>query len=65
MDVQTIIQVITNVGFPICVCIICFWYINKQTEAHKEETKALTDAVNNNSTLLYRLLDKLGGEHEQ
>ena len=64
MDIQTITTVITTVGFPICVCIICFWYINKMTEMHKEETKALTDAVNNNNTLLQRLLDKLGGDHE-
>lgn len=64
MDIQTITTVITTVGFPIAVCIICFWYINKQTETHKEETKALTDAVNNNNTLLQRLLDKMGGDHE-
>lgn len=64
MDIQTITTVITTVGFPIAVCIICFWYINKQTETHKEETKALTDAVNNNNTLLQRLLDKLGGDYE-
>lgn len=64
MDIQTITTVITTVGFPIAVCIICFWYINKQTETHKEETKALTEAVNNNNTLLQRLLDKLGGDHE-
>lgn len=64
MDIQTITTIITTVGFPIAVCIICFWYINKQTETHKEETKALTDAVNNNNTLLQRLLDKLGGDHE-
>lgn len=64
MDIQTITTVITTVGFPIAVCIICFWYINKQTETHKEETKALTDAVNNNNALLQRLLDKLGGDHE-
>lgn len=64
MDIQTITTVITTVGFPIAVCIICFWYINKQTEIHKEETKALTDAINNNNVLLQRLLDKLGGDHE-
>lgn len=64
MDIQTITTIITTVGFPIAVCIICFWYINKQTETHKEETKALTDAVNNNNILLQRLLDKLGGGHE-
>lgn len=64
MDIQTITTIITTVGFPIAVCIICFWYINKQTETHKEETKALTDAVNNNNTLLQRLLDKLGGDYE-
>lgn len=64
MDIQTITTVITTVGFPIAVCIICFWYINKQTETHKEETKALTDAVNNNNALLQRLLDRMGGDHE-
>lgn len=64
MDIQTITTVITTVGFPIAVCIICFWYINKMTETHKEETKALTEAVNNNNTLLQRLLDKLGGNNE-
>ena len=64
MDIQTITTVITTVGFPIAVCIICFWYINKQTETHKEETRALTDAVNNNNALLQRLLDRMGGGHE-
>lgn len=64
MDVQTITTIITTVGFPIAVCLICFWYINKQTEVHKEETKAMTEAINNNNTLLQRLMEKLGGNHE-
>lgn len=64
MDVQTITTIITTVGFPIAVCLICFWYINKQTEVHKEETKAMTEAINNNNTLLQRLIEKLGGDHE-
>lgn len=64
MDVQTITTIITTVGFPIAVCLICFWYINKQTEVHKEETKAMTDAINNNNALLQRLIEKMGGNNE-
>lgn len=64
MNIQDITAIITNIGFPIAVCLICFWYINKQTEAHKQETQALTEAVNNNNSLLQRLLDRMGSEHD-
>ena len=41
MDMQVVTQLISSVGFPIAVCLICFWYINKQEERHKEETAKL------------------------
>ena len=58
---QYVIQVINNVGFPIAVCIACFWYINKQSEQHKEEMTKLNDALNNNTIALTQLTDKLEG----
>lgn len=60
MDVNTITQLITGVGFPVAVCLICFWYINKQEEEHKEEVTKLTDAINNNTLIMQKLCDKLG-----
>lgn len=60
VDINTIIQIISGVGFPVAVCLICFWYINKQEEAHKEEVSKLTDAINNNTLIMQKLCDKLG-----
>lgn len=58
---QDLLTAISTVGFPIVVCIISFWYINKQGEEHKKETEALTVAINNNTMVLQRVVDKLEG----
>lgn len=60
MDINAITQIINGLGFPVAVCLICFWYINKQEEAHKGEVSKLTDAINNNTLIMQRLCDKLG-----
>ena len=62
MDASAVIQIISNVGFPIAVCLICFWYVNKLTETHKDEVNKLTDALNNNTLVMQKLCDKLGVE---
>lgn len=60
MTLKEITDLITTVGFPICVCGICFWYIYKQDIRHKEETQQLADALNNNTLVMQQLVDKLG-----
>lgn len=60
MDVNAIIQIISGVGFPIAACLICFWYVNKLTETHREEVNKLTDALNNNTLVMQKLCDKMG-----
>lgn len=59
MDVQAITSIITNVGFPIAVCLICFWYINKMQEQHKAETEKLAEALNNNTLVMQKLINNL------
>lgn len=59
MDVQAITSIITNVGFPIAVCLICFWYINKMQEQHKAETDKLAEALNNNTIVIQKLINNL------
>lgn len=56
-----IISIIQSFGFPIGVCLVCFWYINKQIETHKEETNNLTSAIHEMRVVLQQLMDKLGG----
>lgn len=60
MDVNTISQIISNIGFPVAVCLICFWYINKLDETHREEVNKLTEALNNNTLVMKELCDKIG-----
>ena len=61
MDVTGITQVISNLGFPIAVCVGLFWYIMKQNEAHKEETENLRQAIDNNTLIITKLYERLGG----
>lgn len=62
MDVNTLIQLVSSLGFPIVCCGALFWKIVKTDEQHKEEMDKITEALNNNTIALTKLSDKLGGE---
>lgn len=55
MDVQVITQIITTVGFPIVACGALFWYVNKLTASHREETDALRKTIESNTNILIEL----------
>ncbi|UWI20460.1 MAG: BhlA holin family protein [Bacteriophage sp.] len=55
MDANTIIQIVSSLGFPIVMCGALFWYMVKQREAHKEETEHLKDTLNENTKVLAEL----------
>ena len=56
---QTVINLIKDLGFQIAVCIAMFWLKKKQVEQHKEEMSKVTDALNNNTLALTELRDRL------
>ena len=60
LDINTITQFVSTLGFPIAVCLICFWYINKREEQHKDEVSELSKAINNNTIVMQKLVDRLG-----
>ena len=64
MDLTAIVQVVSSLGFPIAVCLIYFWYINKLEETHRNEVQKLTDALNNNTLIMQKLCDRMGVEKE-
>lgn len=41
MDVQTISQLISTIGFPIAACCAIFFMMNREREDHKNEVDAL------------------------
>lgn len=66
-----IVQVISAVGFPIVAALGCGFFVKWQYEQnmkqneemrkeHKEEVSKMTDALNNNTLALQKLIDKLG-----
>lgn len=65
MDFSGVAQIISTLGFPIAVCLICFWYINKREEQHKEEVNKLSEAVHNNTLVMQKLVDRLGVDDEK
>ena len=58
-DVSTLIS---TLGFPIAMCLIMCYYINKINDAHREESGKFADALNNNTVVLQKLCDKLDSE---
>ena len=61
MNIDSIMQIITTVGFPICCCMAMGWYISKQAAQHKEEMNAMAEAINKNTLVMEKLLTKLEG----
>lgn len=52
-------EFIGSYGFPMVMCLIMFWYMNKEREDHKAEVTAMTEAINNNTVALEAIKDKL------
>ena len=68
-----IVQIISAVGFPIVAAVGCAYFVkwqyeqnNKTIESmraeHKEEMSKMTEALNNNTLALQKLIDKLDKE---
>ena len=68
MDAQSITTLIGTVGFPIVAFFVCFYALkyayDKSIEANKEafsKLEELTEAINNNTIVLTRLVEKVEG----
>lgn len=59
MDYSVIVNLIGSLGFPIVMCLMLFFRLNKQDEQHKEEMNKLTESLNNNTLALTQLASKL------
>lgn len=76
--VETIVQIVQSVGFPIAMCVAMGYYV-KYTEdksrderiemqtQHSEEMDSVKTVLNNNTLALQKLVEKLnkGGEKDE
>lgn len=56
---EDVINAISTVGFPIAMSLLLFWYLQKESENHKEETASLKDAINKLEIAITTLVNKL------
>ena len=61
---QMVITAISTVGFPIVMCGALFWKMDKQDKEHKEERNKSTEAINNNTVVLQKLMQMLSDKIE-
>ena len=70
MDVNSIVTIISSLGFPIVACVGMGWFVKYTTDLHNKdikeergshsaEVKQITEAINNNTIVMERLVDKL------
>lgn len=70
MDISSVMQAISTVGFPIACCLGMGWYVKYITDKNREEVDQLnaqhrteiaevTTAINNNTIALTKLCERL------
>lgn len=70
MDIQTIATLIGTLGFPIVACCGMAYFFAKVNDnyrsdikeiqaTHKEEISGMTEAINNNTLVIQKLVDKM------
>lgn len=75
MDLNTIATLISAVGFPIVACIAMGWFFTRIIEnyrndikeiqaIHKEEVNNMTQAINNNTLVIQKLVDSINGTED-
>lgn len=59
MDLATLQEVVNNMGFPIVCCGALIYANMKQRKSHKEESDKWIEALNNNTLVITKLVEKL------
>lgn len=59
-----IMTAVSSVGFPIVMCVIIFYYMEKESESHKDEVNGLKEVLTDLKISITQLTDKIGGGRE-
>lgn len=73
MDFNTIIAAVGSLGFPIVAAVMMAVFFNKMQESyrqdikdlnkeHKAESDKMVEAINNNTIVIQKLVDKMGDD---
>lgn len=56
MDISTIAQLISTIGFPIAMCIYLLIYIKSFDEKYCEKLDSMAKAIENNTVVITKLM---------
>lgn len=59
MDLNTISTIFANLGVPVACLSVTFYLWYQEMQSHKEEVNKLQEALNNNTLVLQKLLDRM------
>lgn len=59
MDVTSIVQIFSNLGVPVACLVAMFWMLNKEREDHKLESDKFVEAINNNTVVMTKLVERM------
>lgn len=76
MDINSVVQIISTLGFPIFACVALGWYVKYSSDKnskevaemrkeHQEEIGKVTEALQNNTLALQKLCDRLDVDREE
>lgn len=61
---QEVVTAISTVGFPIVMCILIFYYMEKESASHKQEVDGLKEVLTDLKISITQLTDKIAGGRE-
>ena len=61
---QDVVTAVSTVGFPIVMCILIFYYMEKEAASHKQEVDGLKEVLTELKISITQLTDKIGGGKE-
>ena len=75
MGLNEILTAIATVGFPIVACCAMAYFFSRVNDnyrndikeinaQHKDEMDAMTQAINNNTLVIQRLVDRMDGDNK-
>lgn len=69
MDANSVITIISTVGFPIAMCLLMAWYIANENKRNNEQDKQYTEVLTEIKTIVSTLANKIDdilrkGEHD-
>ena len=53
--IDVVKDVILSIGFPIVMCLLVFWRMGQESDAHHEEVASLRDVIAENTKALAQL----------